>query len=212
MGQRHTERHCIATGLTGPAAAMVRFVRAPSGEVVPDVAGDLPGRGVWITARKDLVDKAIAARAFARGLKPDAKSGKRAANDTSGSPLTVRDDLPQEVERLLAKRCLDLLGLARRSGALATGMEKVAALAKAGKIAVLIAASDGAADGRKKLKRLCPGIPVVEIFSSGELGLALGRENVIHAALTSDGFAERFIMEVRRLEGFRSLEGQLVNE
>ena len=86
------------------------------------------------------------------------------------------------------------------------------ALAKAKKIAVLIEARDGARDGREKLRRLCPGVPVVELFSSRELGLALGRENVVHAALTSDGFADRFIMEVRRLQGFRSLEGQLVHE
>lgn len=201
MGLRHAERHCIATGNALPAAEMVRFVRAPSGEVVPDIAGDLPGRGVWITANKALVDKAVKKRAFARGLTPE-----------TGTGLTVADDLSGTVENLLAKRCLDLLGLARRSGALQAGMEKVAALARAGRIAVLIQARDGAADGREKLKRLCPGVPVVELFSSGELGLALGRENVIHAALTSDGFAERFIMEVRRLEGFRSLEGRLVNE
>jgi predicted RNA-binding protein YlxR (DUF448 family) len=200
LGLRHAERHCIATGNVMPAAAMVRFVRAPSGDVVPDIAGDLPGRGVWVTATKALVDTAVKKRAFARGLKPE--------NDG----LTVADNLSGTVEQLLAKRCLDLLGLARRSGALVAGMEKVAALAKANKIAVLIAARDGAADGREKLKRLSPGIPVVELFSSGELGLALGRENVIHAALTSDSFAERFITEVRRLEGFRSLEGRLVDE
>jgi hypothetical protein len=186
---------------------MVRFVRAPSGEVVPDIAGDLPGRGVWISAQRDLVDRAIQRRAFARGLTPDVKKG-------SGGPgaLSVPQDLSEEVERQLAKRCLDLLGLARRSGALTAGAEKVTALAKAKKIVVLIEARDGAADGREKLRWLCPGVPVVDLFSSRELGLALGRENVVHAALTSDGFADRFITEVRRLQGFRSLEGQLVHE
>jgi len=207
LGQRQTERLCIATGQTGPVAGMVRFVRAPSGEVVPDIAGDLPGRGVWISAQRDLVDRAIQRRAFARGLTPDVKKG-------SGGPgaLSVPQDLSEEVERQLAKRCLDLLGLARRSGALTAGAEKVTALAKAKKIVVLIEARDGAADGREKLRWLCPGVPVVDLFSSRELGLALGRENVVHAALTSDGFADRFITEVRRLQGFRSLEGQLVHE
>jgi predicted RNA-binding protein YlxR (DUF448 family)/ribosomal protein L30E len=201
LSSRHAERHCIATGKALPATAMVRFVRSPMGDVVPDIAGDLPGRGVWITAEKALVDKAVKKHAFARGLKPE-----------NGAGLAVAEDLSGTVEHLLAKRCLDLLGLARRSGALVAGMEKVAASARAGKVSVLIAASDGAADGREKLKRLCPGIPVVELFSSGELGLALGRENVIHAALTSDGFAGRLMDEVRRLHGFRSLEGQLVDE
>jgi predicted RNA-binding protein YlxR (DUF448 family) len=186
---------------------MVRFVRAPSGEVVPDIAGDLPGRGVWISAQRNLVDRAIQRRAFARGLTPDVKKG------TGGTgALSVPQDLSEEVERQLARRCLDLLGLARRSGALTAGAEKVTALAKAKKIVVLIEARDGAADGREKLRRLCPGVPVVDLFSSRELGLALGRENVVHAALTSDGFADRFITEVRRLQGFRSLEGQLVHE
>lgn len=207
MGQRQTERLCIATGQTGPVAGMVRFVRAPSGEVVPDIAGDLPGRGVWISAQRNLVDRAIQRRAFARGLTPDVKKG------TGGTgALSVPQDLSEEVERQLARRCLDLLGLARRSGALTAGAEKVTALAKAKKIVVLIEARDGAADGREKLRRLCPGVPVVDLFSSRELGLALGRENVVHAALTSDGFADRFITEVRRLQGFRSLEGQLVHE
>jgi uncharacterized protein len=207
LGQRQTERLCIATGQTGPVAGMVRFVRAPSGEVVPDIAGDLPGRGVWISAQRNLVDRAIQRRAFARGLTPDVKKG------TGGTgALSVPQDLSEEVERQLARRCLDLLGLARRSGALTAGAEKVTALAKAKKIVVLIEARDGAADGREKLRRLCPGVPVVDLFSSRELGLALGRENVVHAALTSDGFADRFITEVRRLQGFRSLEGQLVHE
>ena len=207
MGQRQTERLCIATGQTGPVAGMVRFVRAPSGEVVPDIAGDLPGRGVWISAQRNLVDRAIQRRAFARGLTPDVKKG------TGGTgALSVPQDLSEEVERQLARRCLDLLGLARRSGALTAGAEKVTALAKAKKIVVLIEARDGAADGREKLRWLCPGVPVVDLFSSRELGLALGRENVVHAALTSDGFADRFITEVRRLQGFRSLEGQLVHE
>jgi len=191
---------------------MVRFVRAPTGEVVPDIAGDLPGRGVWISARRNLVDKAVAAHAFARGLTPESKTraGKSGASADAG--LTVPPDLSEEVERLLARRCLDLLGLARRSGALIAGAEKVAGAAKAKQIAVLIAARDGASDGREKLRRMCPGVPVVELFTSRELGLALGRENVVHAALTSDGFADRFTTEVRRLEGFRSLEGQLVHE
>jgi uncharacterized protein len=187
---------------------MVRFVRAPSGEVVPDIAGDLPGRGVWISASRDLVDKAVQARAFARGLTPEAKSGKISPK----AGLSVPADLSGSVERLLAKRCLDLLGLARRSGALTAGAEKVMSLARSRKIAVLIEASDGAADGRDKIRRLCPDVPVVEMFTSGELGLALGRENVVHAALTSDGFAERFATEVRRLEGFRSSKGRLVHE
>jgi hypothetical protein len=199
LSSRTAERTCISTGKALPATAMVRFVRAPSGDVVPDIAGDLPGRGVWITADRALVDKAVRKHAFARGLKPE-----------KGAGLTVPEDLSGAVEHLLAKRCLDLLGLARRSGALVAGMEKVAAAARSGDVSVLIAARDGAADGREKLKRLCPGIPVVELFSSGELGLALGRENVIHAALTSDGFAGRFKDEVRRLHGFRSLEGQPV--
>ena len=212
MGQRQTERLCIATGETGPVAGMVRFVRAPSGEVIPDIAGDLPGRGVWISAQRDLVDRAVQRRAFARGLTPDEKTGKKASRRPDAAGLSVPPDLSEEVERQLAKRCLDLLGLARRSGALTAGAEKVTALAKARKIAVLIEARDGARDGREKLRRLCPGVPVVELFSSRELGLALGRENVVHAALTSDGFADRFVSEVRRLQGFRSLEGQLVHE
>ena len=210
MGQRHIERLCIATGQTIPVAGMVRFVRAPTGEVVPDISGDLPGRGVWVSADRGLVETAIKRRAFARGLTPEQKSGNKSGE--RGPALSVPQNLSEEVERLLAARCLGLLGLARKSGALEAGAEKVTAAAKAKKIAILIEAGDGARDGREKLRRLSPGVPVVDLFSSRELGLALGRENVVHAALTSAGFADRFMTEVRRLQGFRSLEGRLVNE
>ncbi len=186
------ERRCIVSGESKPTAELVRFAVSPEGRVVPDLAHALPGRGMWVTARRAELDEAVAAGKFARAAK---------------ARVTADAELSDVVERGLSERCLNLLGLARRAGELTAGFEKVRALVKGGDIAVLIGAADGAADGREKLARLAPGVPVVTILRGAELSLALGRENVVHAALTSGGLASRFTAEAARLAGFRSADG-----
>ncbi len=182
------ERRCIVSGETKPIGSLIRFAVSPDGQVLPDLAQDLPGRGLWVTARREELDAAVKARKFARAAK---------------ARVTADAGLSDLVERSLSERCLNLLGLARRAGELTAGFEKVKALAKGGEIAVLIGAADAAADGRQKLARLAPGVPLVTIFRGAELSLALGRENVVHAALTSGGLASRFTAEAARLAGFR---------
>jgi uncharacterized protein len=183
------ERRCLVTGDVRPKAELVRFVVAPDGTIVPDVAGKLPGRGLWLTAGRDIVATAVTKRLFARAAR---------------QPVIVDDDLVERVGALLAARCCDQIGLARRAGQAVMGFTKVEAALAAGKTAVLVAAADGAADGRAKLRALAPGLPLVEVFTAAELGAAFGREHIVHAALAPGRIAQAFVADAARLAGFRA--------
>jgi hypothetical protein len=136
-----------------------------------------------------VLNRALAANLFARAAR---------------MRVQVRADLAEQVERLLVSRALDCLGLARRAGQVAMGFEQVRACLRSASAAVLIAAADGAADGRRKLRQLAPGVPVITAFSKAELGAALGRDGIVHVAVAPGGLARRLIGSVRRLAGFRA--------
>jgi uncharacterized protein len=187
------ERRCIVTGEILPDGARIRFVADPEGQVVPDIAGKLPGRGMWVKADRATLEKAIAKNQFSRAAK---------------APVVAAADLPERVEAQLVRKMVGDLGIARKSGALVMGFDNVArALGSAQPPGVLVEASDGAADGKRKLKNaaFAQGVTAgfVDCLTRAELGLALGRENVIHAALKPGRLAERLIFEATRLEGFR---------
>ena len=187
------ERRCIATGESGATDRLIRFVLSPEGEVVPDLAAKLPGRGAWLTADRALVERAVRKRLFARAFRAQVK---------------VADDLPDRLEALLVERMVALIGLARKAGQAVTGAEKVRARIVSGQAAVLFQARDGAPGGRRKLAALARGagegrIAQVELLDAAELGLAFGRDFAIHAALDAGGFATRLLGEARRLSGFR---------
>ncbi len=186
------ERRCIASGVTGAPSDMVRFVIDPEGAVVPDVAGRLPGRGMWVTADRDLLAQAVAKNAFARSAKGKAR---------------VAPDLVAVTEGALTRRVTELLGLARRAGLLVTGFEKVRAIAERGGAAVVVTAADGAANGRAKVEGLARGLPLVTWLASAELSFALGGENVVHAALAPGPLTDLFLNEARRLRGLRGVAG-----
>jgi len=188
------ERRCIVTGDVLAEDKLVRFVADPDGRIVPDLAARLPGRGVWVTAARAAIERAVAKNLFAKAAKANVKADANLAART---------------EAQLVKRCGEHLGLARRAGVLVLGFDNVArALAAKTPPALLIEASDGAADGRRKLLQAAAarGLkPVIfDGLSAAELGLALGRENVVHAALLPGGFAERLAFEASRLQGFRA--------
>lgn len=184
-------RRCFVTRRTADKAALVRFVVDPEGRVVPDVAGRLPGRGLWLSATRDVVNTAVAKGLFAKGFR---------------APVTVGDGLADEVERLLARRCLDLIGLARRAGRLDVGAEKVRAALAAGKAGALVVAADAGADARR-LIAAAGALPVVACFSAAELGAALGRARAVYLALRKGRQAAQFVVEARRLDGFRPTGG-----
>ena len=181
-------RRCIVTRKVRPRRLLMRFVIGPQGELVPDVAARLPGRGLWLMPRRDVLALAVRKNIFARA---------------AGGEVTVAPDLVERVEELLVRRCLDMLGLARRAGQAAAGFDQVRDWIVKGRAALLLAARDGAAEGRRKLRAAAPQLPVVEVLDATELAQALGRERVIHAALAAGRLAERFAGEAERLAGFR---------
>jgi uncharacterized protein len=186
--ETETTRRCLASGAVRPKAELIRFVVGPDRQLVPDIAERLPGRGLWLTAQRDIVATAVAKRLFARAAR---------------GPVTVEDGLVDHIEALLARRAVEFLGLARRAGEAVAGFVKVQALLRAGKAAVLLAARDGAADGRRKLAALASGLPLVECLTGAELGAAWGRDDLVHAALARGRLVAPFLVTVGRLEGFR---------
>ena len=194
--ERTPERRCIATGDVLPADDLLRFVVGPEGNLVADLGRELPGRGIWIGGRRELVERALKKRLFARAAK---------------AAVTVAVDLPDQIEMAMRRRCLALLGLAKRAGQLTLGYEKARAAVLADQAAVVVTALDGSLKGREKLlsgtaddngEATSAGPVVVDLFGIEELSLALGRENVVHAALRAGGLADRFLRESRRLADF----------
>jgi len=188
--ERHAppQRRCLVSRESGDAVHMVRFVVAPGGEIVPDIDGKLPGRGLWLKATRDIVQAAIAGKAFQKAARADVR---------------VAPDLAARVEALLASRCLALIGFARRAGVAVAGFEKVRALVTKGRCGVLLAANDAAPGGRAKLHALAGGLPEIVMFSGAELAQVFGRENMVHAAIARGRIAEELLRESGRLSGFR---------
>lgn len=187
------ERRCIVTGEVRNEAQLIRFVAGPDGDVVPDLAAKLPGRGFWVTADRHVLEQAVAGKLFARAAR-----------------MQIHADagLPDRVEQLIAQRMLADLGLARRAGELTLGFDNVLkAVQGATPPALLVEARDGSSEGRRKLQSAARArnldLPVMDGLTNAELSVALGRENVIHAALKGGRLAERVIFEAGRLKGFR---------
>lgn len=185
------ERKCIATGDVQPKSGLIRFVTGPGGQVVPDILGKLPGRGVYVVADRTALDKAVSKKLFARGLK---------------QPVQVADDLTDEVERQLLRRLVDLISLSRKSGHAVAGYEKVKDWLSKEQALILIQAKDGSGRGKSKLSTPHFG-HYIGWLSADELGMAFGRQTVIHAALASGGLAQRVVEEAQRLRGVRKTEG-----
>lgn len=191
------ERRCIVKGEVLPESALIRFVVDPDGRIVPDIAAKLPGRGIWVSADRASLEKALAKNLFSRAAK---------------KPVQVDENLAARAEKLLVQRMSDDLGLARRAGSLILGFDQVAtALSGKNPPHLLVEAADGAEDGRRKLIGVAwaHGFRprVIDCLNSGELGLALGRDNVVHAALKSGQLAERLELNAGRLAGFRVPRG-----
>ncbi len=193
------ERTCVATREAKPVEELIRFVRAPDGTVVPDLKRELPGRGVWVTATADAVRLALKKKAFARGFK-DGATAVDPALDTS-----VRD--------LMERQALAMLGFANKAGRVICGFAKVeAALAKEPVLA-LVEANDAGADGLRKLRQTATrlgkgsGLRVMSLFRSGQLDLALGRSNVVHAALLAGPVSAAFLARCDALARYEGVSG-----
>lgn len=192
-----TERTCALTRVSKPVSQLIRFVVGPGGEAIPDIKRKLPGRGLWIDATRTAIEESVKRNVFARGFKRD---------------VTAAKDLAGQTERLLENAALDALAIAGKAGLVVTGFAKVeAALGKPG-VQALIHASDAAADGKRKLTGAlhrnndgkATEIAVIDIFSGGQLDLALNRPNVVHAALLAGPGSETFLARAARFARYRT--------
>lgn len=182
------ERRCIAGGESLPVSCLVRFVLGPDDTITPDLARRLPGRGIWVEARADRLKRAIDKKLFARAARQS---------------VNVPDDLFDRVESGLLRRVIDHLSMARKAGIAVAGFEKVRAALGREDVAVLITASDGSG---REASRLWAGegqFKRISALLADELGLAFGRERVIHAALGGGGITDSFLLEASRLAGLR---------
>lgn len=178
-------------------AELVRFGAGPDGVVVPDLALRLPGRGVWVTATRASIADAVRRNVFAKSLKRAVKASI---------------DLPERIDALLVKRVLEALSLANKSGLVIPGFAKIDSALEQGNVTGLFHGSDGAADGTDRLNRKFHAIHsanetagwIVNELTIDQISLAIGRSNVVHAALLSGGAATRLLDEAKRLKRFRT--------
>ena len=184
------ERKCIATGEVQPKFGLIRFVVGPDQQIVPDILGKLPGRGIWVSAQHETLAKTIAKGLFSRGAK---------------QTVFVPGTLISDIESQLARRVIDLISLARKSGQAVSGYEKVKDWLSKETARVLIQASDGSARGKSKLSTPYGG-SFIGWLTADELGLAFGRQTAIHGALASGGLTSRIVEEAARLKGLRVID------
>jgi len=192
-------RQCALTRVHRPVDQLIRFVLDPDGAIVPDLKHRLPGRGVWLTCANDVVDAAVEKNQFARALR---------------QPVEVSPDLVQLLDRLLTEATLGLLSLANKAGEVVTGFSKVEELltGRREKLTCLLHAVEAAKNGCQKLDAKV--LKVVEFvgmkprilrcFTTDELSLALGRLNVVHAAVIQGRVSPKFLQAAARLENFRA--------
>ena len=191
------ERSCILTRRTAPRDELIRLALGPDGEVAPDVRARAPGRGAWIGVGRRALDEANAKGKLKAALARAFKS----------RDIDVPADLGERIEAALRQHALDRLGLEARSGTLINGAERVEAAARQGKVALLIHAADAGEDGRKRLDqawRVGGGGPRGLVFPEERtiLSMALGRENVVHIALTDPAAARRVSHAIDRWLAF----------
>jgi hypothetical protein len=178
---------------------MIRFVLDPDGQVVPDLRRRLPGRGVWVTARVEILAAAERKKLFSRGFRAEAK---------------VEPGLAERVDRLLEDAALQSLSFARKAGEIVTGFAKVETTIARENVVAVVQAAEAGDDGREKIEAAlrrrfgkANAVPTIRIFTSGQLDLALGRSNVIHAALLAGRASENAMERVAALARFRGEDG-----
>lgn len=184
---------CIVTRKVKDEAELIRFVRSPDGQAVPDLGRKLPGRGVWVSLSRPVLEQAIARKLFSKGF---------------GAATTMPPDLPAMVGTLLRQQALSLLSLSKKAGEAVAGFMKVEEMLGRGRARLLIHAAEASPDGSRKLDKLAqPQVERIVLFHSDELDLAFGRANVVHAAVARGGLAEKLLLGVRRIETFEAPVG-----
>ena len=197
-----TMRMCAVTREVRPIDELIRFVVSPQGEVIPDLKRKLPGRGLWVSASRRTVAEAVRRNQFSKGFKREIRAAAT---------------LPADTEALLVRSATDALAMVAKAGQVVSGFSKVEGALRDGQVQALIHASDGAADGIRKLDAIVrqkhgnpgeslessTGFPIVNVLTSEELDLALGRSNVIHAALLAGPASKTFLSRCQILVRYR---------
>jgi len=186
------ERRCIVSGEVQPKGGLIRFVVGPGAALVPDIEGKLPGRGIYVSADRALIAQAAKKKLFARAAR---------------EPVTLPADLDALVHDLQTRRVIGLLALARKAGQAVAGYEKVKDWLRSEEAVVLIQAADGSERGKTKLKAPPGKDSFIGCLLAGEIGLAFGREHVIHAALAAGGLSARVVEEAAKLARLRGQDG-----
>ena len=195
------ERTCILSGETAARDALIRLAISPDGEVLPDVLARAPGRGAWIGVSRTTLENAIAKGKLKGAL----------ARSFKGAPLSIPADLPDRIEAALKRAFTDRLGLEMRSGKLLVGSDRIAENARSGKVAWLAHAADAGEDGSRKLDQALrvgreaegSGMRGMRLpLDRAALSVALGRDNVVHLALTDSAAAQRLAAGLTRLALF----------
>jgi uncharacterized protein len=193
-----TMRMCAVSREVRPIGELIRFVVSPQGEAIPDLKRKLPGRGLWVSASRRTVAEAVRRNQFSKGFKRDVRAAPT---------------LPADTEALLVRSATEALAMAAKAGQVVSGFSKVEGALQQGQAETLIHASDGAADGIRKLDAIVrqrggnhgesQEMPIVSVLTSAELDLALGRSNVIHAALLAGPASKTFLSRCQILVQYR---------
>lgn len=183
-------RTCIVTGEEGAPEKMIRFVVGPEGDVVPDLARQLPGRGMWVRAERSALERAVEKKLFSKAAR---------------APVKASAELVERVERLLLERVLADLGRARRAGRAVAGFVKVEQMIGRGQAGLLVVADEADGDGLQKLR--ATGLPLEKLGDAVALGGIFGREQAVYVAIARDdaggAFIERISVGASRWRGFR---------
>lgn len=190
------DRTCIVTRESGSSENMIRFAASPDGALVPDIKGNLPGRGAWIKASRSILQEALRRKAFERNLQQE---------------LIIPDGLVEMVDRLLLKSALQSLSLTRKTGLVVSGLQKVDETVRSGQAAMVLHAFEAADDGKRKIAQAIhaaqelgkDNVPVISIFTGDDLGLAFGAAHVIHVAILKGAAAKSFIQRTQKLLSYR---------
>ena len=186
------ERRCISTGSIMNTKSMVRFVVGPDGGAVPDVFCKLPGKGMWVSSKKSSLDRALSKNLF---------------SVVSKKPVLINNNLSKQIEDSILKKLLNLISLARKANQAIAGFEKVKGSLETARAVLLIQASDGSPREKSRLRPPVGEGTLINCLKMQELGLAFGRESVIHAAIMRGGLHKEITLEALRLGGIREIQG-----
>ncbi len=199
-----TERMCVVSRQVRPIDELIRFVLSPAGEPVPDLKRKLPGRGMWISASHEAVATAVKRNLFARGFK------------TNVNPSA---DLADETDKLMLRGVIEALAMVAKAGSVVSGFTKVEDALRRNTAGILLHATNGAADGIRKLDGIArqnaefddqaAPIPIISLLHSDELDLALGRSNVIHAAVLTGPAGKTFLSRSQNLVRYRMADADI---